>query len=53
MSGGAITYVVHVCVGFPERRNALPFQHVRQNISLLAMLSKSIVLEARVAFHVT
>ena len=41
-------------VGSLGRRNALPFQPLRQNMSLLAMLSKSYtVLKASVAFHFT
>ena len=32
---------VHMCVRSPERRKALPFQHLRQNMSPLAMQLKS------------
>ena len=39
VSGGAIMCADAcqcMCIGFPERRYALPFQHLRQNMSLLA-----------------
>ena len=44
VSGGAIMCADAcqcMCIGFPERRYALPFQHLRQNMSLLAMLLNS------------